>query len=112
MRRTVAVNAEQPAGSFSVRPGGGGADAVAFLGLRAADGDDVEPFGAGLECSDDLGRDADDIPGPELAGFVVEQDSAGAGDDDVCLLLLLVAVGHRAAQVRRVAKETDPEVAG
>src|SRR5437660_635988 len=97
---------------FHAGPGRGCADAIALLGLGAADGDDVEPGGAGLECSDDLGRDADDIPGPELLGLVVEQDPAGAGDDDVGLLLLLVAVSHRAAQVRGVPKETDPEVAG
>jgi hypothetical protein len=64
--------------------------------------DDVEPVGAGLECTDDLGRDANDIPDPELLGLVVKPDPA------VGLLLLPVAASHRAAPVRGVPKETNP----
>ena len=50
--------------------------AVAALGLGAADGDDVEPVGTGLERAHDLGRDAHDVPLAQLEDLVVEQHPA------------------------------------
>ena len=60
-----------------------GVNAVAVLGLGAADGDDVKTVGASLERSHDIGRDADDVPGSQLLSLVVEQDPTGTGDHDV-----------------------------
>jgi len=42
--------------------------------------------------------------------LAVQQHPAGAGHDHVGLLLLAVAVGHRAAHVAAVAEQADPQV--
>ncbi len=81
------------------------------LGLRAADGDQVEAFRASLEGAHDGRGDADDVPRADVADLVVEPYAAGAGDDHVGLLLLAVRVRRRAAEVRRVAPVADAEVA-
>jgi hypothetical protein len=47
-------------------PIGGAHDTVATLGFGAAHGDNVQPIGAGLEGTDDLGRDAYNIPLTEV----------------------------------------------
>ena len=52
----------------------------------------VEAVGPGLEGAHDLGRHADDVPLPDVAHLVVEAHAARAGDDDVGLLLLAMAV--------------------
>src|SRR3954470_12862923 len=93
-----------------VRPGAVGGHAVAALGLVATHSDDVQPVGAGLEGTHDRWRDADDVPLADLADLVVESYAPRAGDDDVGLLLLAMAVATRIAHVRLVGKAADPEL--
>jgi hypothetical protein len=92
-------------------PCDGRPDAVAVWGLGTAHGNDVQPIRACFKRSDNLRGDPHHIPLTKFLDFVIKQNAAGAGDDDVGLLLLTVTVRHRTAQVRRVAKETDSKVA-
>jgi hypothetical protein len=93
-----------------VRPSRGAHDAVTTFGLGTAHGDDVQALGPGLKAPYDLRRYSHDIPLAQISDFVVKQHPPRSGDDDVGLLLLFMTVSHRTAQVRRVAKEADPEV--
>src|SRR5829696_6632542 len=106
---TAAAN--DPSGRPGVGPRRLGEHAVALFGLRAADGDQLQSLGPGLEGTHDPRRDPDDVPRADVAHLVVEPDAAGARHDDVGLLLLAVAVAARVAQVRRVPPEAHPEVA-
>ena len=58
------------------------------------------PLGAGLEGAGDLGRDPDRVERLDLDDLVVELHPAGAAEDDVDLLGLLVLVAERAALAR------------
>jgi hypothetical protein len=55
----------------SVGPGGGAGDAVAALWFGAANGDDVEPVRARLECTNDFRSDAHDVPLAKLEDLVI-----------------------------------------
>ena len=63
-------------GLLRVGPGDGARHTVAFWGLGAADGDDVQAVGPGLEGADDLGSDPHDVPLVKVLDLVVEQHSA------------------------------------
>ena len=94
-----------------LRPRRLGPDPIALLGLGPTDRDDLQPLGPRLERAHNLRRDAHDIPVVELDHLIIEQHPPRPADDHVRLLLLAMAVRHRAAQVRRVAEEADAEVA-
>src|SRR3954447_26649197 len=66
--------------------------AVAALGLRAADGDHLQPVGTGLESAHDVGSDAHDVPPAQLDRLVFELDPSRAADHHIGLLLHLMAV--------------------
>ena len=85
--------------------------AVAALRLRSADRDDLEPVRAGRERAQHRRRHAHQAPPADLDDLAVEQQLARAGDDEVRLLLLAVAVADRAPEVRRVAPVAHPDVA-
>src|SRR5688572_854479 len=84
---------------------------VASLRLAAADADQLQPVRAGLERAHDGRRDAQHVPRNELDDLVAELGAAGAGDDDVGLLLLAMPVAPRHAGSRRVREAAHPELA-
>ena len=67
------------------------------LSWRAPNTSTVSPSGPGLERARDLRRDADRVERRDLDDLVVEAHAPVAGDHDVDLLGLLVAVAERAA---------------
>src|SRR5205085_3099634 len=87
----------------SVGPPVGDGDAVAALGAVGSDRDQLEAVGAALETADRLRRDPHDVPLRELDDVVARPHTAGAGDDDVDLLLLAVVVADRRPEPRRIA---------
>src|SRR4051794_1913541 len=84
---------------------------VAALRLRAADGDHLEPIRAGREGAGRLRRDANDVPGPHPHDPPADDHAAAAGDHDVGLLLLTVAMRVVGDVSRRIAPVADAEVA-
>src|SRR5437763_374978 len=91
--------------STFVGPRGLGLLAVAALGLRTSDRDELETVGPPLEGTDHCGRHADHIPLPEVADFLAEQHSSRASDDHVGLLLLAMnmALSPHARAISEVA---------
>ena len=79
----------------SVDPGWVYEDAIAAVWAVGADGDQLEAVVSGLERPHRCGVDANEIPAAELTDLVVESDLSGAADDDVGLLLFLVAMCRR-----------------
>src|SRR4029079_152638 len=96
---------------LAVGPAHLGLLAVPALGLRAADGHDVHPVRPGGERAHDLGIDAHEVPLAQLDHLAVEQDLPGAGDHQVGLLLLAVAVAALRAEAGRIAPVADADVA-
>ena len=65
--------------------------------MLGPEGEQLETVGAGLEHPRHLRRDANRVEAVDLEDVVVELYPAGAGDDDVDLLGVLVAVGEALA---------------
>jgi hypothetical protein len=93
-----------------VRPGGGAGDAVAALWFGAANGDDVEPVWARLECTNDLRSDAHNVPLAKLEDLVIQQYATRSPDHNVGLFLLAVTMRKGAAQVGLEADMADAEI--
>lgn len=75
-----------------------------------ANADEVEPVRPGFERADHGRSDAQDVPCRELDDLVVEPGTTGAGDDDVGLLLLAMAVSDRHAGTWLVGEPADADL--
>src|SRR3954454_17134583 len=68
------------------------ADQLAVALVARPEGEELQPVVAGLEGPGDGRRDADRVQRRDVAHVVVELDPAGAAQDDIDLLGVLVAV--------------------
>src|SRR3954452_4498496 len=69
-------------------------------GLAGTEDEQLDPVRARLETACDLRRDAHDVPPLEVVRLALERDAPGAVQHDVELLLPLVPVPERLAEVR------------
>ena len=65
--------------------------------MAGPDREHLDALVAGLEGTDDLGRDADRVEGLDLDDLVVELDPPGTANDDVDLLRLFVPMAKGGA---------------
>src|SRR3954454_21893969 len=79
------------------------------LDVRAG-GEQLHPLGPGLELAHGGGRDAHDVARTQVEDLVVDLHATRAGEDDVHLLGLPVAVAEAGplAGVHAVVREPDP----
>lgn len=80
------------------------------LGTVGADRDQLESRRASLERRHDVRRDAEHVPLTKLDDLLIKPRAARPTDDDVCLLLLAVAVAEWGPDARLIEKVADAEV--
>src|SRR5215207_9516656 len=97
--------------ALRVGPGAVGRLTIAALGLRATDRDHVHAVRARLEGADHFGRDANDVPLANVLDLVIEAHTAGAGDDDIRLLLLSMLVRRGVAHIGRIPEQAHADIA-
>src|SRR6185437_6437541 len=109
-RPAIGVSLASPRSLTSVAPPALLDLRVPRAGVWRTDRDQLDAFGAGLEPTRRLLRDAYRIPLLQLDDLVLELDPHAPVDDEVDLLLGLVPVAERNPEVRRQSLVADPGV--
>src|SRR6476660_2761054 len=87
-------------------------DQLAVSVVPRSECEQLDPVGAALEGADHAGGDADRVESLDVEDVVVELHPAGAADDDVDLLGLLVAVAEGLPLARLDAVEAEAGLLG